>query len=225
MRRSLPPSLLACALVSLLGCGGGGGKSPGSVTQRIEPCEGASLPTATVAGTPSTTASPPPEPTAAPTFVPVSDVWSIDFNPADRAELAVSLDTINAADAAEFRLIVACLGSVVAQTIGGAPCTFPPPPNAPDAVPECPVAGINLANYVALARVSCLIEITPTQPLDIGSGVCANPQRAQYRLTAMVDQDRVGLTLAAHDCQAPQSCLQTYFGINVGATPTPTPTS
>lgn len=192
----------------------GGGSNAGPVNQQIEPCAGAVQPTAT----------PGPQPT--PSVWPVFDVWRMNADPSDHTTLVVSADTTDAETAAELRLTVACQGTIIAQTIDGMPCSFPPPPNAPGAMPECPLATIPLGSLSNLLRIGCLIEVGPTEPLGIGAGVCANPDRAQYRLRAALDEDDQSLGLAARDCQAPESCLVSYFGINPapGAPPTPTAT-
>lgn len=225
--------LLALPALLLAACGGGGNSSSSVVNQAITPCYGADLPT----------------PNATPAF----DVWQANFapstpiptpsaplgspgpltptptagTPTPQGLLEVSVDTVNAASAAEFRLTVACQGTVVAETTGtspagtGMPCSFPPPSNGTsDTTPLCPSVMLYLSDFgfSDLRRLGCLIEIGPTQPLGIGVGMCADPTHADYRLTVTLDNIApFSLILAAHNCRAPESCLQDVFGIDVGS--------
>lgn len=156
------------------------------------------------------------------------DVWDVNFQPGGRNTMRVTVDTTTADRAAEFRLTVACQGTVLADgvTIGGMPCSFPPPSSTPGVTPECPEVtfGPLPNNLGALSRVQCLFEIVPTEALGIGTGLCADPGRSQYRLTVTVGSDQLPLSQEADNCQAPESCLSTFFGVNLTPLPTATGT-
>jgi hypothetical protein len=240
MRRLLPalfPTLAVWAVMSLAACSGGGNSVSKVQEQVITPCFG---PIATFAIAETT-----------PTIIPAFDVWQAIFapgtprptatstptfrtppaipatpaptaTPEDRI-LFVSVDTGDQNTASQFRLTVACQGTVVVPaTFDGMLCTFPPPGPGPDV---CPKASINL-NQLGFAdqrHVACLIEVGPGEPL--GFGTCSDPDRAGYKLTITLNNQAANsLTLAAHNCRpqgAAQSCLQDVFGI---AIPTTTPT-
>jgi hypothetical protein len=207
----------------LLAACGGGSSTSSVVNQAITPCYGdgptpgviepsfdvwqASFAPPTPRPTPSATpirGTPvAPTATAAPTFTPQENI------------LAVDVDTVGSGSASPFRLTVACQGTVVVPaTIGGMACAFPPPGD----IQTCPSASIDLTTlgFVNFRRLSCLIEIGPTEPL--GVGMCADPGHADYRLTVTLNgQTPLSLTLAANNCRAPQSCLHDVFGIDVGS--------
>lgn len=226
--RWLPTASISIGLatLSLIACSSGGGKkATGSATQRIQPCIGAPAPaTATVAGSPPATATPGGE-TPTPVLWPVFDVWDIDVTPNGHNQLIIAVNTTGSGTASEFRLSVACQGLLFAEVIDGQACAFPPPPNAPDAMPQCPVASIDLGALNRLSRLTCLAEVVPTEPLDIGSGLCTNPDRADYRLSATINGNGLPLSIAADDCVAETSCLGAFFNINVSATVTPAATA
>lgn len=200
--RPIVLSVLLCAALSPLACSSGGSSdNTGPVTGGMKPCATA----------------------------PLFDVWSTVVNPAGRNDLTVTVDTVNAGHAAEFRLTVACQGVMLdgSPTIAGMPCSFPPPPNADGALPECPRLEVADSGLGGLARARCLFEVVPTEPLGIGNGLCADPGDqgiGQYRLNATVGGAKLTLTQIADDCSAAESCLATYFGINVTPQPTATVT-
>jgi hypothetical protein len=192
MRSSVTRSLLVVALSALgllAACSGGGGNAPATVGQSILPCDDG---------------------------LPSFDVWQVNFRPDGRTQLVLSVDTIGPVYASEFRLTFACQGVVVFSTIQGAACTFPPPSNGSGETPQCPFESMPLGDLANLARVGCLAEIVPTQPLDIGVGACADPSRADYKLRVTLDDQPLSLVLVAHNCRTDESCLQANFGINVG---------
>lgn len=237
MRRLLPAvfrTLAVSIVVSLAACSGGGNGISKVQEQVITPCFG---PIATFAMAETT-----------PTIVPAFDVWQAIFavstprptatstptfrtppaitaTPAPTATpeariLFVSVDTGDQNTATQFRLTVACQGTVVVPaTFSGMSCTFPPP-EGPDV---CPEVSINLNNlgFADLRHVACLIEIGPGEPL--GFGTCTDPNRAGYKLTLTLDNQAANsLALTAHNCRATESCLQEVFGIPIPPTPTPT---
>jgi hypothetical protein len=237
MRRSPVRFRLALTLTTLLllaACSGGG-STPVVVNQSITPCYGEGTPAVIEPAFDVWQASfepltPRPTPTSmtptagtpgAPTpTAPTAATRTATSIPTPQNILAVSVDTVNAASASEFRLTVACQGTVVIpSTIDGMACTFPPPPLMPGDMPQCPSARVDLNDFGFgnLRRVGCLIEIGPTQPLDVGVGMCNDPTHTDYRLNVKLsNQPALSLTLPAHNCRATQSCLQEVFGINVG---------
>jgi hypothetical protein len=176
-------SIAALCLSAVLYVGCGDSRAPGTVEQSIEPCN---------QGEPS------------------FDVWMADFAPQGRRQLFANVDTRDSAYASGFRLVVACQGEVLIDTIRGAPCDFPPP-----GVDECPSAAVDLGDLADLPRVECLAEIGPTQPLDVGDSQCANPERADYTFRMTVDNVGLALDFLEDNCRAPQSCLQDEFDIDV----------
>ena len=145
---------------------------------------------------------------------PSFDVWRADFDPTGKQQIIVSVDTIKESTSAEFRLVVACDGDVVVNTTGGAACNDPPPPRG-SGNPQCPFATIDVAD-LGTGRVECLAEITTTEPLEIGAGLCADPAVAEYDLVMRIDNLDLALDLAADDCRDDFSCLERQFGIDVG---------
>jgi hypothetical protein len=215
--------LLALPTLLLAACGGGGSSTSSVVNQSITPCDGAELPTpdATPAFDVWQASFAPPTPRSTPTATPIRGTPVLPtataaptFTPQPNI-LAVSVDTVDSASASPFRLTVACQGTVVipATTIGMT-CTFPPPGD----VQTCPSANPDLTplGFGDFRRIGCLIEIGPTEPL--GAGMCADPGHAGYRLKVTLNgQTPLSLTLAAHNCRAPESCLHDVFGIDVGS--------
>jgi hypothetical protein len=180
---------LGLTLVGLLAACSGGSSSTTVATQPILPCDDG---------------------------LPSFDVWGINFRPDGRTQLVLSVDTIGPQFASEFQLTFVCQGVVLFTTIQGAACTFPPPSNGTDGTPQCPYESMPLGNLGDLARVGCLAEIVPTQPLGIGVGACADPSRADYKFQVTLDNDELPLDQLAHDCRAQTSCLQEFFSIPVG---------
>jgi hypothetical protein len=224
MRCSTVPCRVLLVLPALLlaACGGGGSSTSSVVNQSITPCYGdgptpgiiepsfdvwqASFApptprptgTATPLGTPGA-----PTATALPTATPQENT------------LNVSVNTVDSASASSLQLTVACQGTVVVPAINnGMSCAFPPPGD----IQTCPSASIDLTKlgFVNFRRIGCLIEIAPTEPF--GVGMCADPTHAGYRLNVTLNgQTPLSLTLAAHNCRAPESCLHDVFGIDVGS--------
>ena len=214
--------LLVLAALGVAACSGGSSTSS-VVNQSITPCYGdgptpgiiepsfdvwqVNFAPATARPTPTATAirgTPVlPTATAVPTFTPQPQV------------LAVSVNTVDSGSASPFRLTVACQGTVVIPaTIDGMDCAFPPP----GVIDTCPSKSPDLTPFGLgdLRRVGCLIEIAPTEPF--GVGMCADPTRAGYRLNVTLNgQEPLSITLAAHNCRAPESCLHDVFGIDVGS--------
>jgi hypothetical protein len=146
---------------------------------------------------------------------PSFDVWRADFDSAGRTRIAVTVDTRDGTSASEFRLVVACQGEVVVDTIDGAACSHTPPSNPGEGPPECPFEIIDIDDIPASPRVECLAEITSTEPLDVGVGRCANPAEAKYTLLMVSDDRPLALDLVADDCRDDESCLEKQFGIDV----------
>jgi len=185
MRRAL--ILLLVMILELAGCGGGGEDVVGSVEQSIRPCNDGRA---------------------------AFDVWRADFSPNGRQRISAAVDTLNGATAAEFRLVVACQGEVVAEATSGIPCSEAVPPRDPGDAPECPAVEIDVADIENTQRIECLAEITTTEPLRIGAGDCVDPAVAEYRLLMKIDTASLALDLVADDCRATSSCLNTMFGID-----------
>jgi len=183
---------IACMCLLLLGgvaaCGGGGGDGPiGSVDQSIRPCH---------------------EGRAA------FDVWRADFSPNGRQRISAAVDTLRGGTAAEFRLVVACQGEIVAEATDGIACSDPVPPRDPGDSPECAAVDIDVADIPNNQRIECLVEVGTTQPLRIGEGNCVDPAVADYRLLMKIDTASLALDLVADDCRATSSCLREMFGID-----------
>lgn len=169
------------------GCGGSGGSAVGTVEGSIVPCDQGEA---------------------------AFDVWRADFDPSGKVQIAASMDTRDAATAAEFRLVIACDGEVVVDTTRGINCSFPPPSKSGQGTPECPFDTIDVAD-LGSGRVECLAEITTTEPLDIGVGRCADPAIAKYKFRMQIDSRPLALDLVADDCRDESSCLEKQFGIDV----------
>lgn len=232
MRRSPIRFRLALALSTLLllaGCSGGG-STPIVVNQSITPCYGddgptpgviepafdvwqASLEPLTPRPTPTSMTPTAGTPGAATPTAPTAATRTATPTATPQNILKVSVDTVNAGSASQFRLTVACQGMVVVPaTLDGQECAFPPP-----GATQCPSATVYLNDFGfgGLRRVGCFIEIGPTEPLGIG--MCTDPTHADYRLDVKFNnQPALSLNLPAHNCRATQSCLQEVFGINVG---------
>lgn len=176
--------VVACALAA---CAGGDDGVVGSEDQAIVPCNSGR---------------------------PAFDVWRADFAPNGRQRITATVDTLDASTAAEFRLVLACQGEVVAEAIGGLACREPPPKRAgANGSPECPLIEVAVADIDFDSRIECLAEVTTTEPLDIGSGACADAARADYRILMTIDSSPLALDLVADDCRDDESCLQSMFGI------------
>jgi hypothetical protein len=191
-RRSQGCWLLAGGLVVTvlsLGCGGSSNGPIGTVDGTIVPCD---------QGEPS------------------FDVWRADFDPSGAAQIVASIDTRDDTTTAELRLVIACNGEVVLDTIGGIDCSFTPPAKRDGGKPQCPLGKIQVA-ALGTARVECLAEITSTEPLDIGVGRCADPAIAKYTFRMTLDDRALALDLAADDCRDASSCLERQFGIDVNS--------
>ena len=141
-----------------------------------------------------------------------SDVWQIDFDPKDRAELLISVDTKDVATAAEYRLIVVCNDEVEIDTFEGQACSNPPP-SLTGGVPSCPLERLQVADIDFTDRIVCQIEITPTEPLGVGDGGCADAGMAEYKLRATIDGIGLGLDLLEDDCRTSSSCLEDLFDV------------
>ncbi len=226
-------TLAVSTLVSLAACSGGGNGNSKVQEQVITPCVG---PIATFAMAETT-----------PTIVPAFDVWQAIFaastprptatstptfrtppaittTPAPTATpeariLFVSVDTGDQNTATQFRLTVACQGTVVIPaTFGGMLCTFPPP-EGPNVCPEVSI-NLNDLGFADLRHIACLVEVGPGEP--VGFGMCSDPDRAGYKLTLTLNNQAANsLALEAHNCRATESCLQQVFGIPIPPTPTP----
>jgi hypothetical protein len=90
------------ARLALASCSSGGGGGIGSEEQTIQPCN---------EGRPS------------------FDIWRADFAPQGRQFITATLDTLDRATAAEFRLVLACQGEVVGEAIAGIACSEQAPSN------------------------------------------------------------------------------------------------
>jgi hypothetical protein len=173
--------------LGLVSCGGGGDGPIGSQDQSIVPCN---------RGLPS------------------FDVWRADFAPNGRQFITATVDTRNSSTATEFRLVLACQGEVVAEAIDGIACSNPPPQISDGPAPVCPLIQVDVTDIDFSGRIECLAEITSTQPLDIGTGGCADPQVADYRIVMKIDTASLDLALVADDCRDEESCLESMFGID-----------
>ena len=144
------------------------------------------------------------------------DVWRADFDPTGRTQIAVGVDTRDGTSAAEFRLVVACEGEVVVDTIDGAQCSHTPPSKSDQGHPECPFDVINIADDIpASPRIECLAEITSTEPLDIGVGRCANAPRRSTRYAWSPTTARSPSIWSPTTAATTTSCLEKQFGIDV----------
>ncbi len=181
--------ILAAGMIWTLlwGCGGGNGP-PLVPTGAIQPCD---------EGEPS------------------FDVWEANFNPNGRQVLLATVNTVNDDTASEFRLVVACNGKVVIDTLNGVNCAFPPPALS-QGTPRCPLATVDVNTIPPPGQIQCLAEIGPTQPLGVGIGACADPAIARYEIAMKIDNAFLALALVAHNCRAQSSCLEERFGIDVG---------
>jgi hypothetical protein len=141
---------------------------------------------------------------------PSFDVWRADFAPNGRRSLVARVDTRDGAFASGFRLVVACEGEVVIETTDGQECSETPPGGG-----QCPLDEADLGDLADLPRVECLAEVGPTQPLGLDAGDCADPGRADYTLRMTIDRAALALDRVAHNCRAPESCLQDDFDIDV----------
>jgi hypothetical protein len=139
-------------------------------------------------------------------------VWRADFNPLGRLTITATVDTVDRSTASEFRLVVACEAEIVFDTIGGRSCSKQPPSRPGEPIPECPFASIAVSAIDFSNRIECLAEVTTTQPLDIGVGVCADPAVAEYEIRMTIDGQDLALDLAANDCRADESCLEEILG-------------
>jgi len=175
--------ILSC--FSFAACGSGGG-SPGTQDQSIVPCNQGQ---------------------------PAFDVWRAEFNPLGRQTITATVDTRDRSTASETRLVVACQGEVLIDTIGGRVCSKQPPSKPGDPIPECPLASIRVSDIDFSNRIECLAEVTTTEPLDIGVGVCADPAVADYEIRLTIDGQGLALDLEADNCRADESCLEEMFGI------------
>ncbi len=179
------------AMVATLGCSSGDDGAPGSVDGTVRPCN---------QGQPS------------------FDVWRANFAPNGRTLITAEVNTRKSSTAAELRLTLACQGEIVASEISGRPCSDPPPQIEPGDTPECPLIMIDVGDLDfdddSDGRIDCLAEIGTTQSLDIGTGGCTDPALADYRLRMTIDTAALALDLDANDCRAPESCLESRYGLS-----------
>jgi hypothetical protein len=190
--RRFPTAALTLLLSLPIACGGGGGDSaPGTVEGAVEPCN-----------------------QGAPAF----DVWYARFAPNMRRTITAQVNTRDAKTAAEFRLALACQGEIVAEEIGGSICSDDPPQRKDGDRPECPFIAIDVDELDfendTDGFVECYAEIGITQALDIGTGGCADPTIAGYRLRMEIDAVAIALDIAADNCRDDESCLQSMFGFD-----------
>jgi hypothetical protein len=81
--------------------------------------------------------------------------------------------------------------------------------------PECPflIIDVDDLDFDDDGRIECLAEIGTTQSLDVGTGGCTDAAAANYRLRMQIDSAALALDLVADDCRAPDSCLESVFGV------------
>jgi len=183
--RTHPTFLIAIAATILLsGCSTGNDKAPGTEEGSIRPCNDGQ---------------------------PAFDVWRADFAPNGRTTITAQVDTSSSATAAEFRLTLDCQGKIVATAIDGRACSDDPPKIAEGNDPECPlitiaVDDLDFANDTD-GRIECFAEIGVTEALEIGTGGCADPATADYRLRMQIDAAALALDLVDNDCRDDKTCL------------------
>lgn len=145
---------------------------------------------------------------------PSFDVWRAHFAPNDREVITARVDTRSEATAAEFRLVVACQGEIVAEEIGGSACTYTPPRRGTGRTPECAYIEIEIDDLdFDGGFIECFAEIGTTQSLGVGTGACADAEVAEYSFRMTMDFDALALDLVADDCRAEESCLESMFGL------------
>lgn len=173
-------------LLAALGCGGSDGP-PGAENDAVRPCN---------QGQPS------------------FDVWRANFAPNGRMRITAQVDTRSDSTAAEFRLVVACEGEIVAEEIGGRLCSHDPPQRRDGDEPECPAVVIDVEDIdFDGGFIECFAEIGTTASLDIGTGDCADAAVAEYDIFMSIDGSGLALDLVADDCRDRDSCLESMFGI------------
>lgn len=146
--------------------------------------------------------------------LPSFDVWRADFAPNEQTRITAQVNTRSGETAAEFRLVVACQGEIVADEIGGTPCTHTPPRRRDGATPECPFIEIDVDDLdFDGGFIECLAEIGATASLDIGTGGCTDSTTAEYDIFMTIGGLGLALDLAADDCRHSDSCLESMFGL------------
>lgn len=142
---------------------------------------------------------------------PAFDVWRANFAPNQRTRIIASVDTRNSATAAEFRLVLACDGEIVDETIRGRFCTHEMPQRRDGRTPECPYIEVDIDDLdfdPTAGFLECFAEIGTTESLDVGTGGCADPAQAEYQLVMRIDDAALALDLVADDCRDDEGCLE-----------------
>ncbi len=182
-----PNNLLPFAMLfAVLGCGSDG--PPGIESAAVRPCD---------EGQPS------------------FDVWRANFAPNERTRITAQVDTRSGSTAAEFRLVVACQGEIVAEEIDGRLCSHEAPQRRAGDEPECPAVVIDVDDLdFDGGFIECFAEIGTTESLGIGTGGCADSATAEYEIFMAIDGSGLALDLVADDCRDRDSCLESMFGID-----------
>ncbi len=180
-------ALVSVLSLPLIACSSGDDSAPGTAEGDVQPCND---------GTPA------------------FDVWRANFAPNDRRRVTAQVNTRSSATAAEFRLVLGCEDEIVADVIGGSVCSHDPPQIEEGDKPECPFVALDVDDIGIGSDgfIECFAEIGITEALDIGTGGCANPDIAEYRLRMEIDNTAIALDLVADNCRDEDSCLESMFG-------------